>query len=64
LDLTNGRNRKRILNITSDISEALKTMKGGLVMGKQIEWETSLTTARAKAKKAKKLILMDFYNNL
>jgi len=39
-------------------------MKGGLVMGKQIQWETSLTAARAKAKKTKKLILMDFYNNL
>jgi hypothetical protein len=39
-------------------------MKGGLVMGKQIQWETSLTTAKAKAKKEKKLILMDFYNNL
>jgi hypothetical protein len=39
-------------------------MKGGLVMGKQIQWETSLTAARAKAKKTKKLILMDYYNNL
>lgn len=35
-------------------------MKGGLVMGRQIEWETSLTTARAKARKAKKLILWTF----
>jgi hypothetical protein len=33
-------------------------------MGKQIKWETSLTAARAKAKKVKKLILMDYYNNL
>ena len=33
-------------------------------MGKQIQWETSLTTAKAKAKKEKKLILMDYYNNL
>jgi hypothetical protein len=48
----------------SDILGALKTMKGGLVMGKQIQWETSLTAARAKAKKTKKLILMDYYNNL
>lgn len=29
-------------------------------MAKQIQWETSLTTAKAKAKKEKKLILMDF----
>jgi hypothetical protein len=62
--LTNGQNRKRILDITFDISEGLKTRKGGLVMGKQIQWETSLTTTKAKAKKGKKLILMDFYNNL
>jgi hypothetical protein len=33
-------------------------------MAKQIQWETSLTTAKAKAKKEKKLILMDYYNNL
>jgi len=33
-------------------------------MGKQIQWETSLTTAKTKAKKEKKLILIDFYNNL
>ena len=33
-------------------------------MRKQIQWETSLTTAKTKAKKEKKLILMDFYNNL
>ena len=33
-------------------------------MAKQIQWETSLTTTKAKAKKGKKLILMDFYNNL
>jgi hypothetical protein len=33
-------------------------------MGKQIQWETSLTTAKTKAKKGGKLILMDFYNNL
>jgi len=39
-------------------------MKGGFIMGRQIQWETSLTTAKAKAKKGKKLILMDFYNNL
>jgi len=28
------------------------------------KWEGSLTTAKAKARKEKKLILMDFYNNL
>jgi hypothetical protein len=33
-------------------------------MAKQIKWETSVTTAKARAKKGKKLILMDFYNNL
>jgi hypothetical protein len=33
-------------------------------MAKPIQWETSLTTAKAKSKKEKKLILMDFYNNL
>jgi len=33
-------------------------------MGKAIQWETSLTAAKAKAKKEKKLILMDFYNSL
>ncbi len=33
-------------------------------MAAQIRWETSLTTAKTKAKKEKKLILMDFYNNL
>ena len=30
----------------------------------KIQWERSLTTAKAKAKKEKKLILMDYYNNL
>jgi hypothetical protein len=38
--------------------------KGVSNMAKQIQWETSLTTVKAKAKKGKKLILMDFYNNL
>jgi hypothetical protein len=38
--------------------------KGGFGMGSQIQWEASLTTTKAKAKKGKKLILMDFYNNL
>jgi hypothetical protein len=28
------------------------------------EWEASLTAAKAKAKKEKKLILIDFYNKL
>jgi hypothetical protein len=64
LDLTNGQNRKRILDIILDILGGLKTTKGGFVMGNQIQWETSLTTTKAKAKKWKKLILMDFYNNL
>ena len=44
--------------------ERLNSTEGGFVMGKQIQWETSLTTVKAKAKKGKKLILMDFYNNL
>jgi len=38
--------------------------KGGPTMATPIHWETSLTTAKARAKKEKKLILMDFYNNL
>jgi hypothetical protein len=42
----------------------LNTTKGGSIMAKPIEWETSLTKAKTKAKKEKKLILMDFYNNL
>jgi len=33
-------------------------------MAKQIQWETSLTTTKGRAKKEKKLILMDYYNNL
>ena len=33
-------------------------------MGKPIQWETSLTTAKTMAKRKKKLILMDFYNHL
>jgi hypothetical protein len=42
----------------------LKIAKGGTLMGTSIRWETSLTTAKAKAKKEKKFILMDYYNNL
>jgi hypothetical protein len=34
------------------------------IMAKPIQWEASLTTAKAKSKREKKLILMDFYNNL
>jgi hypothetical protein len=34
------------------------------IMAKPIQWETSLTAAKAKSKKEKKLILMDFYNSL
>jgi hypothetical protein len=47
-------------------SRLIKTnsKKGIYTMAKQIQWETSLTTAKAKAKKEKKLILMDFFNNL
>jgi hypothetical protein len=37
---------------------------GGFIMADPIRWERSLTTAKAKAKKEKKLILMDYYNNL
>ena len=33
-------------------------------MAKPVQWETSLTAAKAKARKEKKLILMDYYNNL
>jgi hypothetical protein len=51
-------------NAPSSSSGKTDSLKGGFDMGKQIQWETSLTTAKAKAKKEKKLILMDFYNNL
>jgi len=30
----------------------------------KIKWEASLTKAKVKAKKEKKMVLMDFYNNL
>jgi hypothetical protein len=33
-------------------------------VARPIEWEASLTTAKAKARKEKKPILMDYYNNL
>lgn len=33
-------------------------------MAKAIKWEASLTTAKARARREKKLVLMDFYNNL
>jgi hypothetical protein len=33
-------------------------------MEKPIQWETSLTAAKTKSKREKKLILLDFYNNL
>jgi hypothetical protein len=39
-------------------------MRGGIIMVKTIQWETSLSAAQARAKKEKKLILMDFYNSL
>jgi hypothetical protein len=39
-------------------------MKGGTIVGAPIHWEASLTKAKAKAKREKKMILMDFYNNL
>jgi len=34
------------------------------MMAVPILWETSLTKAKAKAEREKKLILMQFYNNL
>jgi len=33
-------------------------------MGKPIQWETSLTKAKIKARQAKKMILIDFVNHL
>jgi thiol-disulfide isomerase/thioredoxin len=33
-------------------------------VAKPIDWETSLTKAKGKAKKKERMILMDFYNNL
>jgi hypothetical protein len=42
----------------------IEAAKGGSAMAKQIHWETSLTTAKTKAKKEEKLILLDFYNSL
>jgi hypothetical protein len=42
----------------------LEIAKGATIMGTPIRWETSLTTAKARAKKEKKFILMDYYNNL
>jgi len=44
--------------------EGVRGTKGGTIMATAIHWETSLTKAKARAKKEKKLILMDFYNNL
>lgn len=38
--------------------------KGGFIMAKAIQWEKSLATAKERAKKEKRLILMDFYNSL
>ena len=49
---------------TSRVHSCVNSAKGGIDMGKAIKWEASLTTAKARAKKEKKLILMDFYNNL
>jgi len=46
------------------VTSSLTMTKGGFAMGKQIQWEASLTTTKAKAKKERKLILIDFYNNL
>lgn len=34
------------------------------MMPTSIQWEKSLTKAKARARKEKKLILMDFYNHL
>jgi hypothetical protein len=44
--------------------EDLNPAKGEIHMASTIQWEASLTKAKAKAKKGGKLILMDFYNNL
>jgi len=44
--------------------DEVRGAKGGFIMAAKIRWEASLTAAKAKAKKEKKLILMDFYNNL
>ncbi len=49
---------------TWGISWIVLKKEEGINMAAPIEWEASLTTAKAKAKKGKKLILMDFYNNL
>jgi hypothetical protein len=46
------------------LSHLIDGAKGGGTMAKQIHWETSLTTAKTKAKKEGKLILLDFYNSL
>ena len=46
------------------LSHLIDAAKGGGDMAKQIHWETSLTTAKTKAKKEGKLILLDFYNSL
>ena len=44
--------------------EDLSPTKGETDMASAIQWEASLTKAKAKAKKGGKLILIDFYNNL
>jgi hypothetical protein len=49
---------------TLESGRGLNIAKGGTLMGAPIRWETSLTTAKARAKKEKKFILMDYYNNL
>jgi hypothetical protein len=49
---------------TFESGSGLKIANGGTFMGASIRWETSLTTAKARAKKEKKFILMDYYNNL
>jgi hypothetical protein len=46
------------------IHSTVNLTKGEITMANPICWETSLTAAKAKAKKEKKLILMDYYNNL
>ena len=50
--------------VTFGFRSGLNTAKGERLMGTSIRWETSLTTAKARAKKEKKFILMDYYNNL
>jgi len=53
-----------LIEIRKGSVDVKKSTKGGFFMANAIQWETSLTTAKGKARKEKKLVLMDFYNNL